>query len=75
MKNPYSIINEGSTWLKWDLHIHTPETKLAPAYFTPDGSDVWEEFIKKIDESDVKVFGITDYFSVDNYEKFYPNII
>jgi len=68
--NPYEIATEGSTWLKWDLHIHTPETKLNNCYKATDESDAWDTFIKKIDESDVNVFGITDYFSIDNYEKF-----
>lgn len=65
----------GSEWRKWDLHIHTPQTKLNNQY-----GDNWNNFIKKIEESDVSVFGITDYFSIDNYkgflEKFknkYPN--
>jgi ABC-type polar amino acid transport system ATPase subunit len=70
IKNSYNIANDGSTWSKWDLHIHTPETKLANSYIVTNGEDVWDKFIEKIDTSDVKVFGITDYFSVDNYETF-----
>lgn len=72
MKN---IFERGSEWRKWDLHIHTPQTKLNNRY-----SDNWDAFIKKIESSDVSVFGITDYFSIDNYigflQKFkrkYPN--
>jgi len=68
--NQYSIANEGSTWSKWDLHIHTPETKLANSYVVTNGEDVWDKFIEKIDASDVNVFGLTDYFNIDNYEKF-----
>jgi hypothetical protein len=68
--NPYSITNDGSTWSKWDLHIHTPETKLANNYVGTNGEDVWDKFIEKIDASDINVFGITDYFSIDNYEIF-----
>jgi ABC-type polar amino acid transport system ATPase subunit len=70
IKNSYSIAHDGSTWLKWDLHIHTPETKLSNKYVVTNEEDVWNKFIEKIDTSDVKVFGITDYFSVDNYETF-----
>lgn len=68
--NPYTFAKDGSTWSKWDLHVHTPETKLSDAYSTTDGTDSWEKFIEKIDSSDVQVIGITDYFSIDNYEKF-----
>jgi len=60
---------KGSEWAKWDLQIHTPETKLANAYTATAPADVWEEFIKVLKNSDVRVFGITDYFSVDNYEQ------
>ncbi len=57
----------GSEWGKWDLHVHTPETRLNNQYSTTDEQDVWDLFCKKIEESDVSVFGITDYFSIDNY--------
>ncbi|NPV11922.1 MAG: hypothetical protein HPY57_09055 [Ignavibacteria bacterium] len=69
---------KGSEWRKWDLHLHTPFTKLNNKY----GSDIniWDIFCEKIEASDVSVFGITDYFSFDNYfifiEKFkgkYPD--
>lgn len=71
-------INRGSEWRKWDLHVHTPETKLNNQYNAE--SNVWREFCKRIEKSDVDVFGITDYFSLENYTKFineflqiYPN--
>lgn len=57
----------GSRWRKWDLHIHTPETKLNNQYQLTDGGDVWDKFCDEIENSDVEVFGITDYFSFDNY--------
>ncbi|PIP24893.1 MAG: hypothetical protein COX34_01715 [Candidatus Nealsonbacteria bacterium CG23_combo_of_CG06-09_8_20_14_all_36_12] len=59
----------GSLWRKWDLHIHTPETKKNDQYKTATG-DVWDLFCKKLEESDVVAFGITDYFSVNNYFTF-----
>jgi len=87
-RTKYTINHGGSTWLKWDLHVHTPGTKLSDAYSVNDGGDVWDRFIEKLDASDVSVFGITDYFSIDNYEmlcgkysgkghkgkRFFPNI-
>lgn len=70
--------SKGSEWRKWDLHIHTPFTKLNNNYTS--NNNVWEEFCHKIEKSDISVFGITDYFSIENYftfiEKFkgkYPN--
>ena len=71
-------VNRGSEWRKWDLHVHTPETKLNNQYKSE--SNVWREFCERIEKSDVDVFGITDYFSLENYTKFineflqiYPN--
>ena len=58
---------KGSEWRKWDLHIHTPFTKLNNNYTVEGEEDVWDIFCKKINDSDVKVFGITDYFSIDNF--------
>ena len=57
----------GSSWRKWDLHTHTPFTKLNNKYSTPNGGDVWTDFCERVERSDVEIFGITDYFSVENY--------
>lgn len=56
----------GSIWRKWDLHIHTPETKKNNQYVVKKG-DPWDLYCDKIEKSDVKAFGITDYFSASNY--------
>jgi ABC-type lipoprotein export system ATPase subunit len=61
--------SQGSIWRKWDLHVHTPFTKLGNKYGRTD-PDIWNKFCDVIESSDVKVFGITDYFSCDNYSKF-----
>lgn len=60
----------GSNWRKWDLHVHTPGTKKNDQYRMDDGTDVWDAFCKKIEESDVQAIGITDYFSADSYFNF-----
>ena len=56
----------GSVWRRWDLHLHTPDTKLANDYKTEDG-DVWDIYLDALEASDVQVFGLADYFSCDNY--------
>src|SRR3989344_8969938 len=66
-KIPSSI---GSIWRKWDLHVHPPTTKLNDQYVASPGKDVWDEYCQKLEESDVHVFGITDYFSADGYFTF-----
>ncbi|WP_347876636.1 TrlF family AAA-like ATPase [Mycobacterium paraffinicum] len=54
----------GSEWRKWDLHLHSPGTKLGDGYGAPPDLD---RFCRMLEESDVQVFGITDYFSADGF--------
>lgn len=63
-----TLNSRGSLWKKWDLHLHTPETNLNNQF--DDEADVWKAYCERIEQSDVLVFGITDYFSADNYFKF-----
>jgi len=56
----------GSTWRRWDLHLHTPATKLNDAYGGADDA-TWERYIDTLESSPVTVFGITDYFSCDSF--------
>lgn len=69
----YWKYKRGSEWRKWDLHIHTPNTKLSDNFKQIEAEDIWKTYCTKIEESDVVVFGITDYFSVDNYFVFIEN--
>lgn len=77
----YNKYERGSEWRKWDLHVHTPSTKLNNNYTVEDTEEsTWNKFCEKIFNSDVSVLGITDYFSIDNYLNFvqifkhkYPN--
>lgn len=50
----------------WDLHIHSPKTKLSDG-FVLEGGNEWEVYCKTLHESEVQAFGITDYFSADGY--------
>lgn len=51
----------GSTWRKWDLHVHSP----ASANFSGD----WNQFIIQLGNADCDVIGINDYFSVAGYKE------
>ncbi len=64
---------KGSEWHKWDLHVHTPFTKLNNKYIAEPEDQQWDLFCKKLEDSDVFTFGITDYFSVENYFTFLDN--
>jgi len=70
----------GSEWRKWDLHVHTPGTKLSDGYESKGGQPDWDRFCRHIHESDVHGIGIADYFSLDgffsfkeNYDRLYPD--
>lgn len=57
----------GSEWRKWDLHFHAPGTKQNDQLKPTGGGDVWVEYCRRLHNSDVQAFGITDYFSADSY--------
>jgi hypothetical protein len=59
----------GSTWNKWDLHVHTPNS-IVQSYGSAS-EPVWEEFIRQLEAlpSEFKVLGINDYIFVDGYER------
>lgn len=51
-----AIHNRGSEWRKWDLHLHSPLTRLENKYVGMDS------FVEAISKLDIAVFGITNYF-------------
>lgn len=57
--------SRGAEWRRWDLHLHTPGTKLSNNYGSVIG--VWDKYIDLLENSPVQAFGITDYFSADSY--------
>ena len=72
-------IERGSTWNRWDFHVHTPYSILNNGFgFDPDPNyqtDVadFDEYVKKLFEKAVEkgivAIGITDYFSIDGYKR------
>lgn len=67
-----SVYTKGSEWRLWDLHIHTPASynykRGGFAGMTPDDkSDAIKRIIKNINESDVSVYAINDYWTFDGY--------
>lgn len=74
------LYRSGSEWRKWDLHVHVPGTALSDGYDKKDGKLDWDRAAEIIENSDVQVLGITDYFSAKNtidfikyYKTKYPN--
>ena len=56
---------QGSTWAKWDLHVHTPDSLVSQ--YNGD----WEKFIEDIEglPPEFKVIGINDYIFIDGYQR------
>ena len=61
----------GSEWRKWNLHVHTPKSGMANGY--DDTETGWDNYVKTLFtlaiERGVAVLGITDYFTIEGYEK------
>jgi energy-coupling factor transporter ATP-binding protein EcfA2 len=62
------LFTQGSSWRKWDLHIHTPASVLNNEF----GGD-WDVYVKALFtaliEKDIAAVGITDYFTINGYKK------
>lgn len=65
-----SGFRRGSTWRKWDLHIHSPLSILNNQFpKASDGTPDWEPFLAALEALDIAVLGITDYFTIEGYKK------
>lgn len=53
-------MKNGNNWLKWDLHIHTPDTLFNNQYKGSNREKVWDEYICKLEKSNLNVIGISD---------------
>lgn len=69
--------SHGSRWNKWDLHVHSPSSfhedyNLERPLGTDESHEeaVWERYIDELEDiDDIPCIGITDYFSVEGYER------
>lgn len=68
----------GSEWRRWDLHVHTPGTNKNDEFFGTSMDEKWNNFYSDIEAyvgdgkdplRNIAVIGITDYLSIDNYQK------
>lgn len=63
------MINRGSEWGRWDLHVHTKDTAKNDKFGNISFDEYCIELFKRALEKDIKAIGITDYFSVKNYKR------
>ena len=61
------MLNVGSQWRKWDLHVHTPAS-LVNNY---GGEKEWDKYIAALEAlpSEFAVLGINDYWFLDGYKR------
>jgi len=59
----------GSTWKKWDLHVHTPDSLVQ--HYPGEREAAWGAFLTDLEAlpPEFKVLGINDYLFVDGYER------
>ena len=59
----------GSTWGRWDLHIHSPLS--IEQEYGGDTPQVWDKFFAALEAlpSDITAIGINDYYFLDGFER------
>ena len=59
----------GSEWRRWDLHVHTPESKLGNSFTGIS----WNTYVDALEHAaaaaGISVIGVTDYMSIDGYSR------
>lgn len=70
-------LSQGSLWRRWDLHVHSPESRLNNQFGSYPGA--WDEYVHalftKAIAKNIAAIGITDYMSVDGYRILQQNYL
>ncbi|MEX2452230.1 MAG: AAA family ATPase [Rhodospirillales bacterium] len=66
--NPAEHPSAGSTWHRWEPHIHAPGTLLNDQF---GGDDPWGDYLDAIEKSDppIRSLAVTDYYLTDIYQR------
>lgn len=61
----------GSTWKKWDLHIHIHSPSSIVQNYGGNSDAAWEAFLADLERlpPEFKVIGINDYIFIEGYER------
>lgn len=69
--------SEGSSWGKWDFHVHTPYSCLNNEFGSPEDQATWDKYFTHLDsvcrEKNIVGLGITDYLIIDGFKKVYDH--
>jgi len=64
-------LSRGSEWARWDLHVHSPASffwkggKKLLSMNDDEKNEAIEKFIKTVNDSDVELFAVQDYWTFD----------
>ncbi|WP_059456612.1 TrlF family AAA-like ATPase [Burkholderia vietnamiensis] len=64
----------GSQWRRWDLHVHTPASKLGASFVGVSWDDYIDQLEALAQQAEIAVIGVTDYMSIDGYERLHATI-
>src|SRR3989339_883885 len=72
-KDSFSLLTssypQGSQWRRWDLHVHTPFSQLGTSFAGLSWDDYVTALESAAEDNGIAVIGVTDYMSIDGYEK------
>ena len=60
------VNSRGSSWHRWDPHLHAPGTLQNDQF----GGD-WDKYLERIEKSEprIEALGVTDYYCIDTYKE------
>lgn len=68
-------IEQGATWRRWDLHVHTPESVIGSRSATNSYYGNWDEYLDVLEQKalhhNISVIGVTDYWSIEGYKRLF----
>jgi hypothetical protein len=71
-KTPFSVVSRGSTWHRWDLHVHSPAS-FESSFGSPAEEDTWNRYagalVRAAREHEVVAISLQDYFTTRGYEE------
>jgi len=68
-QNSRILYPRGSEWRKWDLQLHCPDDVLNNQFKGKDHKEKWIKYIEKLENSDIEVIGLTNYFCINGYKR------
>ncbi len=65
-------VRRGSTWAKWDLHLHTPCSALSNQFpkISDSGAPDWEQYLGALEKLEgFAAVAVADYFEIEGYKQ------